>query len=170
MFTRLVLTLFGLACASAAALVFLPVAVLLDPLVQQAAGAAPAEHWLDALTRLAPDGDPERALAMLFQLIWTIGMLVCVLPVTLTALLGGVTGARSFAFYAGLAGVLAAAMPWILRAGRVMERGALLSTAEAHLTLILFLTGVVAGAVYWLIAAREPPRRGPGWMASQPRG
>ena len=106
------------------------------------------------------------------QLIWTIGMLVCVVPVTIAALIGGVARSRSFLFYAGLAGFLAAAMPWILRASRFAERGGQMSSAEGHLTLILFLTGVVAGTIYWLIAARggQPKPSREGWMSGQPRG
>lgn len=170
MLARLVLTIIGLACGSAAALLFLPLAVILDPLVQSAASHLPADHWFDILQGLFSDEDPEETLATLVQLLWTIGMLVCVLPITITALIGGVARSRSLIFHAGLAGVLAAAMPWILRASRIAERGGRMSAAEAHLTLILFLTGVVAGAIYWLIAARDDgkPRRG-GWMSGQPR-
>ena len=158
MFARLILTTVGLACASAAALLFLPFAVLVDPLVQSTASPAPADHWFGIL-------------ATFVQLIWTIGMLVCVVPVTIAALVGGLTRTRSFVFFAGLTGTLAAAMPWILRASRFADRGGQISAAEGHLTLILFLTGVVAGTIYWVIAGRgerKPPRDG--WMSDQPKG
>lgn len=171
MFARLILTLVGLACGSAAALIFLPVAILVDPLVQNAASHLPADHWIGMFENLFADNDPHEAVLMLFQLIWTVGMLVCVIPVTIAALIGGLVRSRSLAFYAGLSGLLAAAMPWILRAGRFAERGGSMSSAEGHLTLILFLTGVVAGAIFWLIAARGGAERsGKGWMANQPKG
>ena len=171
MFARLILTTVGLACASAAALLFLPFAVLVDPLVQSTASPAPTDHWFGILERLFWDDDPQEALATFVQLIWTIGMLVCVVPVTIAALIGGLTRTRSFVFFAGLTGILAAAMPWILRASRFADRGGQISAAEGHLTLILFLTGVVAGTIYWVIAGRgerKPPRDG--WMSDQPKG
>lgn len=171
MFARLILTLVGLACASAAALMFLPFAVLLDPLVQSTASHLSADHWVDILEGLFADDDPHEAVTTLFQLIWTIGMLVCVVPVTIAALIGGLARSRSFFFYAGLSGFLAAAMPWILRASRFAERGGQISSAEGHLTLILFLTGVIAGGLYWLIAARGQHKTShQGWMANQPKG
>ena len=171
MFTRLLLTFVGLACASAAAPIFLPIAIIFDPLVQQIASHVPADHWFDILSGLVNDEDPEETIGTLFQLVWTVGMLVCVAPVTITALIGGVSGARSQLFYAGLSGLLAAAMPWVLRASRFAERGIQASSAETHLTAMLFLTGAVAGLVYWLIAARsaaDPPRRG--WASNQTSG
>jgi hypothetical protein len=172
MFARLILTVVGLACASAAALMFLPFAVLVDPLVQSTASHLPADHWFEILESLFDDGDPQEAVMTIVQLIWTIGMLVCVLPVTIAALIGGVARSRSFLFYAGLTGFLAAAMPWILRASRFAERGGQMSSAEEHLTLILFLTGVVAGTIYWLIAGRggQPKASREGWLSGQPRG
>jgi hypothetical protein len=171
MFARLLLTIIGLACASAAALVFLPVAVLFDPQIQGAASHVSSDHWLGLLENLFSDDDPQEAVTTLVQLIWTIGMLVCVIPVTIIALVGGVARSRSWVFYVGLTGVLAAAMPWILRASRFAERGGQMSAAEGHLTLILFMTGAVAGAVYWIVAGRSDGKASPpsGWM-NQPRG
>lgn len=171
MFARLILTIVGLACASAAALIFLPVALFLDPMIQSAVSQAPSEHWIALLESLFSDDDPQEAVTTLMQLLWTIGMLVCVVPVTVTALIGGVAGSRSFILYAGLTGILAAAMPWLLRASRFASRGGEMSAAEGRLTLVLFLTGGVAGAIYWAIAARsqgKPSRAG--WLSGQPRG
>ncbi len=170
MFARLTLTIVGLACASAAALLFLPFAVLVDPLVQSTTSHASADHWFEILENLFADDDPQEALTTFVQLIWSIGMLVCVVPVTITALIGSLARTRSFVFHAGLTGAFAAAMPWILRASRFADRGGQISSAEGHLTLILFLTGVVAGTIYWLIAGRrgeDQPSRG-GWMSGHP--
>lgn len=155
MFARTFLTLIGLACASAVALIFLPVATLLDPVVQAMAGRVPTEHWFDLLAAILTNQEPDEAVTTLFHLIWTIAMLVCVLPVTIVALVGAVGRAQAFVFYAGATGVLAAAMPWIVRVGRMNERSASITPAEGHIALILFLTGVVAGTVYWLIAGRS---------------
>ena len=158
MFLRLILTIIGLACASAAAMLFLPFAIVVDPLVQSAASHVPADHWFDIFQNLLSENDPEEAVATIVQLLWTIGMLVCVLP-------RHHHGpdrrrrarAHSYVFYAGLTGVLAAAAPWILRASRFADRGGQMTSAEAHLTLILFLTGVVAW--FPLLAHRGARRR-----------
>ncbi len=172
MFSRLMLTFIGLACASAAALVFLPLAVIFDPLVQQVASQVPADHWLDILWDLFSDENPDDTFAAVLQLTWAVGVLVCILPVTVTALLGAGGQVRTFAFYAGATGVLAAAIPWILRSSRMAERALQPSSAEAHLTVILFLTGALAGSVFWLIAARDAGLRRPakGWMSDQSKG
>ena len=172
MVSRFVLTMIGLACASAAALVFLPLAVIFDPLVQQVASQVPADHWFDILWDLFSEENPEETLSAIFQLLWTVGMLVCILPVTVTALVGMGARARSFAFYAGVTGALAAAIPWILRSSRIGERAFHPSAAEAHLTIILFLTGACAGTVFWLIAARSEgfSLRSGGWLSNQSRG
>lgn len=172
MFSRLALTTTGLVCASAAALVFLPLAVIFDPLVQQVASQVPADHWLDILWDLFSEENPEDTLSTVFQLLWTIGVLVCILPVTVTALLGAGTRMRTFAFYAGATGLLTAAIPWILRSSRIGERAFQPSSAEAHLTIILFLTGAFAGTIFWLIAGRDTEftRRARGWLSDQKNG
>ena len=80
---------------------FLPFAILVDPLVQSAASHVPADHWFDIFQSLLSDDDPGEAVATIVQLVWTIGMLVCVLPVTITALIGGVARARSLLVLCG---------------------------------------------------------------------
>ncbi|MBX9741837.1 MAG: hypothetical protein K2X62_17305 [Beijerinckiaceae bacterium] len=169
MFARALITLFGLACASAAALVFLPLATLFDPFVRAAAGGMSPEHWMDIFAAILSADAPDETLAAMFHLVWTIVMLICVLPITIVALVGAVGKAQAYLFYAGATGVLAAAMPWIVRAGKMNERSASITAGESHIALILFLTGVVAGTIYWLIAGRGAagPRRG-GWRESQP--
>jgi hypothetical protein len=171
MLSRLIITCVGLACASAAGLVFLPLAVIFDPLVQLLTSDTAADHWFEILSGVLTDEDPEEAIEALFQLLWTIGMLVCVLPITIVALIGGIVRTENFAFYAGLTGFIAAAVPWILRGGRLAERSASISAAEAHLTVILFITGVIAGTIYWLIAGRTRSNgTEKGWMASYRSG
>ena len=80
---------------------FLPLAVIFDPLVQQVASQVPADHWLDILWDLFSEDNPEDTVATLFHLLWLIGVLVCILPITVTALLGAGARVRTFAFYAG---------------------------------------------------------------------
>ena len=60
MFSRLLLTIVGLACASAAALLFLPFAVLVDPLVQSTASHVPADHWFEFSRACSPMTIPRK--------------------------------------------------------------------------------------------------------------
>lgn len=167
MVSRLVLTLIRISCASAAALVFLPLAVIFDPLVQQVASHVPTDHWFDILWDLFSEENPDETIVTVIQLLWTVGVLVCILPITVTALIGTGTRASSFIFYAGVSGALAAAIPWLLRSSRLGERALHPSSAEAHLTVILFLTGAFAGTIFWLVAARSESCRmtGKGWLS-----
>lgn len=172
MFARTFVTIFGLACASASALIFLPIAALFDPYLQATVGGVSPEHWMELFAAFLNDDAPEETLTAMFHLVWTIAMLVCILPVTIVALIGAVSQARAYVFYAGATGVLAAAMPWIVRAGRLGERSTSITAAEGHVALVLFLTGVVAGTVYWAIAARgvSSPGNPQGWSGRQSSG
>jgi NADH:ubiquinone oxidoreductase subunit 6 (subunit J) len=79
-----------------------------------------------------------------------------VFPPLLIAVISEVLGMRSLVWYAGAVGVLTAAVPWILRgAARVG------SPLELHVSLVLGLTGAVAGLIYWAIAGREVGRPRP---------
>ena len=72
----------------------------------------------------------------------------------LIAVISEVLGMRSLLWHALATGVLTAAVPWILRgAARVG------TPAELHVSLVLGLTGAVAGLVYWAIAGGREPRR-----------
>ena len=171
MFARAIITIFGLGFAATAALIFMPLAAVFDPFVQSMVGGLAPENWFEIFGAILMTAAPDETVSTIFHLIWMIAMLICVLPVTLVALLGALGRVRSYVFYAVATGILAAAMPWIVRAGRMAERSASMTPAEGHIALILFLTGVVAGSVYWLIAGRDPRRaRNEGWRATQPNG
>jgi hypothetical protein len=69
-------------------------------------------------------------------------------------LIGEIAGARSLVWYSGVSAALAGASPWIARAAMGLDRAREASPLELRIALLFFLTGAVAGAIYWLIAAR----------------
>jgi hypothetical protein len=79
-----------------------------------------------------------------------------VLPLLLVALVSEVTRAWGLLWMAGAMGVLTAAVPWILRGSPRMT-----SPTELHISVVLGLTGAVAGLVYWAVAGRAPAPRAP---------
>lgn len=108
---------------------------------------------VDALFAAAlAGGDPEAVAMAIALAFWTFSTILVVAPVTLVSAVGEIVGTRRIAFYGGLAGALTAAVPWLLRGG--VGDGAALA-AEGRLTALLFLTGAVAGCVYWTVAGRS---------------
>ena len=103
----------ALLCAATLAFILLPVAILLDPGLH---GADPSWLAFGALAVFLQADDPERlAASVLF--IWTALMTVCFLPLVIAALTGEVARVRSWLWYAAGTGILAAAMPLVIRAG-----------------------------------------------------
>lgn len=171
LFRLVVLVPLALLFAIPAATMFLFFAGLMEPAGQQLARAF-IEATGDFLSHAFALGDGDAAAAALFLGIWQASLMVLVAPVAVAAFAGEIVGTRSYLWYAGCAGVLTAAMPWIARAS-AGKGGATIASGEGRLTIILFLTGVVAGSIVWLIqgqsagrdryaAARQaPPVNGP---------
>ena len=65
-------------------------------------------------------------------------------------MVGEVAGLRSYVWYSGGAGVLAAAIAWFGHPGGVAP-----DATDGKVLAALFLTGAVAGLVYWTIAGRN---------------
>lgn len=154
----------ALALASAAAIVFLPLAVFFDPKLRQLVQSLQPEE-LRALFLLFLD--PERIANMalsFFAFLWLAVLAVGVVPVTLIAVIGEAAGLRSLAWYAGLSGIVAGAMPWIVRGARgtAGPEDSLTHMLEMRFALIFFLTGVVAGLIYWFAAGRNAGRAASG--------
>jgi hypothetical protein len=121
-------------------------------LVVELASLPPAMH-IDILTFAAWIG---AAAANVWTVsAWTGMIAVCFLPVALVGLVGEIARWRSFLWYAGATGALTAAVPTLARAALDTTPDRLALPLEAHMTLMLFLSGVVAGLVYWLIAGRS---------------
>jgi len=80
-----------------------------------------------------------------------------IFPPLLVAVISEVLGMRSLLWHTLATGVLTAAVPWILRG-----QARISSPEELHVSLVLGLTGAVAGFVYWaIIGGREPGRANP---------
>ncbi|KAB1079087.1 hypothetical protein [Methylobacterium soli] len=160
---RLLILSLALLLAVPAGALTLVLVLVLDPAAQAwLAGGALA--GLDAtLSDLAAGMAPETMLLALAGLAQALSVLL-VAPPVLVALVGETLRLRALAWYAGAAGLLTAALPWLAR-GAVRPGGAERLAAEGHLSAILFLTGATAGLVYWLVAGRsaaQPPRGAPG--------
>lgn len=86
------------------------------------------------------------------SVVWTALIAVCFVPVCLIATIGEAAQRRSFVWSAGGTGLLSAAMPSLLRG--LVRRSAIggLTSGESRVTLLLFLAGLVAGTIYWLVA------------------
>jgi hypothetical protein len=151
----------GLLCAATLAFILLPVAIIVDP---QIGGGKP--DWLVAgiVAGILQMGDPERLTAS-FLFVWTAMMTVCALPLVITGLTGEVARVRSWLWYAAGTGLVSAALPPAIRMGLGSsalrrETDAATQVLEHRLLLLVFLTGVVSGTLYWLIAGRTAGDRG----------
>lgn len=153
-----IMGLFGFTVAVSAALVVLPIALLLDPATRRA-GAAFVQFGLFHLAEAGLDDSSAFAAAELARFLWSAVIVVCVLPLALTALLGAAARVHALAWYAGATGVIAAAAPWIARAAFGGMRAVGASAAELRFALVFFLTGAASGLVFWLIAGRAASER-----------
>ena len=160
MLARTILVIVALAVAVAVGLVFLPIAVFVDP-VTRAAGAAFSTWGIFALLAASFSWiGPDRAADVLLLALWTIAVTICVAPVLVVALIGEVAGIASSLWYVGATGLLAAGLPWIVRARHLDDAraDAAASAIEGRLALIFFLSGACSGFIYWLIAGRGAGR------------
>jgi len=153
---RLFLLVLGLIMAVPFGAATLAAGSLLDPVLRDALGAlgfASAGLFLsDLLEGVPPDA------AMAFAAALGMGLFaVLVAPPTLTALIGEVLGLRSFVWYGGAAGGLAASLPWLARMRATAGADTALQT-EGRATALLFLTGAASGLAYWLVAGRSAGR------------
>lgn len=153
-----------------AATMFLFFAGLMEPAGQQLARAF-IEATGDFLADAFAFGDGDAAATALFVGIWQIGLMVLVVPAAVAAFVGEIVGTRSYLWYAGCAAALTAAMPWIARAS-AGGGGTAFAAGEGRLTAVLFLTGIVAGSIIWLIQGQSAGRdtRMATTSATAPRG
>lgn len=152
---RLIVMSFGFAVAAAAGAVFLPIAVLFDPVTRDAGLAVTMSGLFAVVDEALREGAPEEAISALGFVLWAVVIAVCVAPLAVAALIGEAAGVRAFVWYAGASGFLSAASPWIARAARGLERAHAMNAIEGRFALLLFLTGTVTGSAYWFIAVRD---------------
>jgi hypothetical protein len=152
---RAFLVIAGIAAGAAAALIVLPVLIILDPFGGDAGLIFSFGGFVDLLQTVFNDMPPEEALSLFAGFLWTAGLMICVVPLVVTALIGEVAAVRSLIWYSGATGVLAAAMPWLMRAAFHLADVRTAKPLELRLALLFFLTGTVAGFIYWLICGRR---------------
>jgi hypothetical protein len=133
----------------------LPAAALVDPATRQASLALAGLAVSAALGPGIADGEDGSGLSGVVRLIWTAAMAVCVLPTVAVALLGETARVRALAWYAGATGFAAAAAPWLIRAALGLPRAQSYNSTELRFALIFFLSGVISGSLYWLLAGRD---------------
>ncbi|WP_052341846.1 hypothetical protein [Salinarimonas rosea] len=158
--SRLAFWLVGLLLAIPAGAVALAIGVLNDPAARETIARIGLAAFAAVFRIAAAGGDPAPVVETLFVGFWMLATVLVVAPVTLASAVGEIAGARSLVLYSGLAAALTAAVPWIARGG-AGEAAAM--PAEGRLTAILFVTGAVAGLVYWAVSGRSAgrPTRGP---------
>jgi hypothetical protein len=158
---RAIVIFFGAAVAIAAGLVILPIAAVIDPVTRQA-GFALAEFTFFAFTRTGLDGLSDSDGVRLLHFAWAAVVTVCVAPLIFAVLIGELARVRSLIWYAGATGLIAACAPWLIRAAFQLQRATMVSPEEARFALVFFFTGLVSGAVFWVVtgsAAAEPNSR-----------
>jgi nitrate reductase NapE component len=151
--------LFGLVIASAAGLLVLPVLVLVDPVTRDASYAL-VEAVLQVLGEAEFDpfaaAEADAVLRFLYAAVIAIGFF----PIVVVAIVGALGQLRSWTFLAGATGTVTAAMPWVLRSAYHLPRTGTASAMEMRFALVLFLTGIVVGSVFWFVAATFGGSRG----------
>ena len=159
---RLLLVPIGLTLAIPSGALFLMIGGVLEPSARAFLGNLSLSGLLALLLDVTEEQNLEAFGVFLFSTMMLVSMLL-IAPLVLVVLAGEILRLRSYVWYSGMCGVLTGAVPWLLRAGQSGEM-TVSSTdpaqiAELRITLLLFLTGVVSGFVYWLVAGRSA---GPG--------
>jgi hypothetical protein len=146
----LLLIPFALLIAIGASSFFFLVAAMIDPLMATLTGETLFVGFWNFIDAVFSSDDPGPIMADTLLAIGRIAFTLLIFPPLLIAIISEVIGMRSLLWHALATGALTAAVPWILRgAARVAN------PAELHVSLVLGLTGAVAGFVYWAIAGRD---------------
>jgi hypothetical protein len=149
----LLLIPFALLIAIGASSFFLMMASIVDPVMASLTGDTLFVGFWSFVDAVFTSDDPGPIVSDAFLAVGRIVFTLLVFPPLLVAIVSEVLGMRSLVWHAGATAVLTAAVPWILRgAARVG------SPLELHVSLVLGLTGAVAGLIYWMIAGQGAGR------------
>jgi hypothetical protein len=154
-FARIPRVVLGLVAAIVSALIFLPIATLVDPVTRGAGADLTAAAFLTVLERALSDQGPGQVLMLILAAVRSVAVILCGLPVVVVGLIGETAKVGSGIWYSMATGVLTAAIPYMARSsgdGRVSHAA---HGVEIRFATILFLTGAVAGLIYWLAAGRS---------------
>jgi len=155
---RLLVIVIALAVAIACNIVLLLVALVSDTVTGSAIVKLLASLFDEGMAlgqgKIELDG---AALAGMLSLITHAVTVLCVLPLTLSALLAEAARARSLVWHMLAPGVIAAAIPWMLRfaLGRPGVRDAAQTPVENRFLALFFICAALSGAVYWVISRRR---------------
>lgn len=155
---RILVIIIALAVAIACNVVLLLVAVISDAVTGGAIVKLLSSLFDEGMALGQGEIDIDgAALASLLSLIWHATAALCVLPLTLSALLGEAARVRSLAWHMLAPGAIAAAIPWMLRFAFVRNgvRDAAQTPVENRFLALFFICAALSGAVYWVIARRR---------------
>jgi hypothetical protein len=145
---------FALLLALAAGGLFFFFAALIDPVVGPLAGNTLFVGFWSLMDALAAADDPNIVMEGALSGIGRFAFMLFILPLVFVALVGEVIGLRHLLWYAGATALLTGAAPWLMRGSPRIA-----SPDELRVSLVLALTGAVAGLVYWMIAGRSTRQR-----------
>jgi threonine/homoserine efflux transporter RhtA len=148
----LLLIPFALLIAIGASGTFFLIATIVDPVMAVLTGDTLFVGLWSLMDAVFAAEDPGPIVEGAFLAVGRIVFTLLVLPPLMIAIISEVLGMRSLLWHALATGILTAAVPFILRASARIA-----SPAELHVSVVLGLTGAVAGLVYWaIIGGREP--------------
>jgi hypothetical protein len=151
---RILLVTAALLGATASALVFFPIAALIDPVTRGAAADLAAAASFALLERALNDPAAGDMLSTMLSVIRSVAAAICLLPILIVGLVGEAAKVGSWIWYSVATGAVAAAVPFIVRGKADGSVSPAAQNVEMRFAAILFLTGVVCGLIYWLVAGR----------------
>jgi nitrate reductase NapE component len=142
---------FGLVIASVAGLFVLPIFAFIDPVTSEA-----IYSLLDVLHELLDETDVDASAAeeaeALLKFFYTAILAIGFFPIVLVAGVGALAKLRSWTYFAAATGMVTAAMPLVLRSAYDLPRSGPSATLDMRIALVLFLTGLVVGSVFWFVS------------------
>lgn len=121
---------------------------LLGKVMSVPAEASLGIAWIAAALQAGTAG----TLGVGLSAVWTALVASCLVPVSLVATVGEALQLRSLLWLAGGTGILTAAMPRLLRTLTQLPSGDAGPDRDGEFTVLLLITGIVAGSIYWLVA------------------
>lgn len=137
---------FALLIAIGASGTFFLVATIVDPVMAVLTGDTLLVGFWSLVDAVFAAEDPGPIVEDAFLAVGRIVFTLLVFPPLMIAVISEVLGMRSLLWHALATGILTAAVPFILRGSARIA-----SSAELHVSVVLGLTGAVAGLVYWAI-------------------
>ncbi|MEE1610809.1 hypothetical protein [Microvirga sp. CF3016] len=150
----LLLIPFALLIAIGASGTFFLIASIVDPVMAMLTGDTLFVGFWSFVDAVFAAEDPGPIVEDAFLAVGRIIFTLLVFPPLMIAVVSEVLGMRSLLWHTLATGVLTAAVPFILRGSARIA-----SPAELHVSLVLGLTGAIAGLVYWAIIGGREPRR-----------